>query len=76
MDALFADFEVTLQVTVGLLRTLWGLLGITWNMKGLLWNHFDYARARFQRTLIFPTDLNTCMQLWGKIGATYGLLFV
>ena len=42
---------------------------------GALWSHFGCMKVDFQKTLIFPTDLNTFIKLWGSVGVALGLLW-
>ena len=40
-----------------------------------LWIHFGYMKVLFQKTLIFPTDFNDFIKLFGGLWVDLGLLW-
>ena len=42
---------------------------------GSLWSHFGYMKVHFQKTPIFPTDLNDFIKGMGEFGIDLGLLW-
>ena len=51
-----------------ILVSVWGQFGYLWVTLGhlmvtlqRLWSHFGYIKVHFQKTPIFPTDLNDCI---------------
>ena len=73
-DVILVPFWAHFWVTLG---AFWGRFvhfGITleslWIYKGC----FRVTLVRFQKTLIFPQDLNDSVYLWGDLGANLGSL--
>ena len=66
-------------VTLG---SLWGQFGYLWVTLGhlmvtsqSLWSHFGYMKVCFQKTIIFPTDLNESITLLAELWVDLGLLW-
>ena len=64
------------------LESLWGQFGYLWVTWGhlmvtsqSLWSHFGCIKVRFQKTLIFPTDLDGFIKLVGEVWVGLGLLW-
>ena len=69
---LWGHFGVTLG-TVWLLGIILGIIA------GSLWGYLAYMKVRFQKTFIFPTDLNGFIQrrgeLWANLRETLGFVW-
>ena len=39
------------------------------------WSHFGYIKVHFQKTHIFPTDLNDFIRWWGQLDVAFGITF-
>ena len=59
MNSLWAHFGV-IWARFGHMRATLGYFEVT---LGSLWSHFEYMRARFQKTIIFPTCFNDSIKL-------------
>ena len=64
-----------LGVTLG---SFWGHFAHSWVTLRSLWVYevyFGIILVRFQKTFIFPNDINDFMQLLGHLGETLGPIF-
>ena len=66
-------------------RHFGGILGSLWVYSndsvslydhfGIMWNHFGCMRVDFQKTFIFPINLNDFIKHWGSFGVALGSLW-